>query len=51
VTSDEWTGQAVSSAALRLPLDRYLAEDLSVDAAALDRDVVATVAVVRSHLG
>ena len=51
VTADEWTGQAVSSAALRLPLDRYLAEDLSVDTAALDRDVVATVAVVRSHLG
>jgi len=50
VAADEWTGQAVSSVALRLPLDRYLADDLSVDSAALDRDVTATVAVVRSHL-
>jgi hypothetical protein len=50
VANDEWTGRAVSSVDLRLPLDRYLTPQLEVDAAAVQRDVAAAVVVVRGHL-
>ncbi len=50
VATDEWTGQAVSSVDLRLPLGDYLSADLDVDAAAVHRDVTAAVVVVRGYL-
>ncbi|MFM7509517.1 MAG: hypothetical protein ACKO5A_08215 [Actinomycetota bacterium] len=50
VANDEWTGQAVSSVDLRLPVGDYVNADLQVDDAAVHRDVAATVAVVRGHL-
>ncbi len=50
VAADEWTGQGVSSVSLLLPLEHYLGADLSVAGEDIQRDVAATVAVVRSHL-
>jgi tRNA-binding EMAP/Myf-like protein len=50
VAADEWTGQGVSSVSLLLPLEDYLGTDLSVASDAVQHDVAATVAVVRSHL-
>ncbi len=50
VVADEWTGQATSKVALRLPLADYLGSDLSVDSDAVGRDVSAVIAVVRSRM-
>jgi hypothetical protein len=50
IVSDEWSGQATSTVAVLLPLADYLAEDLSVDAVSVVRDVGAAVAVVRGRL-
>jgi hypothetical protein len=50
ITADEWTGQATSSVSLFLGLDDYVAEDLTLDDAAVGRDVGAVIAVVRGRL-
>jgi hypothetical protein len=50
VASDEWTGQSTSSVSLFLGLSDYLDDALSVDTAAVARDVSAAVAVLRSRL-
>lgn len=50
VTADEWTGQSTSSVSLFLGLEHYLDDQLTVDSAAVSRDVASTVAVVRSRL-
>lgn len=50
VAADEWTGQSTSSVSLFLGLDDYLDEHLAVDTAALERDMGATVGVLRSQL-
>jgi hypothetical protein len=50
VAADEWTGQSTSSVSLFLGLADYLDPQLSVDAAAVVRDISATVAVLRGRL-
>jgi hypothetical protein len=50
IVSDEWSGQATSTVSLLLSLEDYVGEDLSVDGAAVGRDVGAAVAVVRERL-
>ena len=50
ITSDEWTGQSASTTSLFLDLQSYFSEDLFVDAAAVQRDLGATIAVVRGKL-
>jgi hypothetical protein len=50
VASDEWTGQSTSSVSLFLGLGDYLDDSLTVDTAAVARDVSAAVAVLRSRL-
>jgi len=50
VVSDEWSGQATSTVSLLLPVEDYVNEDLSIDDAAVRRDVGAAVAVVRSRM-
>lgn len=51
ISADEWTGQSTSSVSLFLGLGDYLDESLTVDRAAVERDLAATVAVLRSKLG
>ena len=50
VAADEWTGQSTSSVSLFLGLGDYLDDQLSIDSAAVVRDLGATVAVLRSRL-
>ena len=50
ISADEWTGQSASAASLFLDLHTYFDEDLSVDFAAVQRDLGATIAVVRGKL-
>ena len=50
VAADEWTGQSTSSVSLFLGLGDYLDEQLTVDTAALERDMGATIGVLRSRL-
>ncbi len=50
VAADEWTGQSTSSVSLFLGLGEYLDDQLTIDSAAVVRDVGATVAVLRSRL-
>ena len=50
ITADEWTGQATSSVSLFLGLEDYVAEDLTLDDAAVGRDVGAVITVVRGRL-
>jgi hypothetical protein len=51
IAADEWTGQSTSSVSLFLGLGDYLDETLAVDRGAVERDLAATVAVLRSKLG
>jgi hypothetical protein len=51
ISADEWTGQSTSSVSLFLGLGDYLDESLALDRAAVERDLSATVAVLRSKLG
>ena len=51
ISADEWTGQSTSSVSLFLGLGDYLDESFTVDRAAVERDLSATVAVLRSKLG
>ena len=50
VAADEWTGQSTSSVSLFIGLGDYLDDGLSLDAAAVRRDIGATVAVLRERL-
>ena len=50
VAADEWTGQSTSSVSLFIGLGDYLDDALSLDAAAVRRDIGATVAVLRERL-
>ena len=49
VAADQWTGQATSSVALVLGLEDYLDATLSVDQAAVARDLSAAVGVLRDR--
>ncbi len=50
VAADEWTGQSTSSVSLFIGLGDYLDDMLSLDSAAVRRDIGATVAVLRERL-
>ncbi len=50
ISTQEWGGAATARVSLLLPIADYVAEDHSVDSAALDRDLQAVIANVRHRL-
>lgn len=50
VAADEWTGQATGTVELVLGIEDYLDAELTVDADAVQRDIAAAVAVLRTSL-